>query len=164
MSVVSQVKPRKGRIPEFIFLVIALGIGLLAYILAYAGHNNNELPPSLIAMAIGLALLVFASHVIIRHFAPYADPVFFPIALLLNSLGIVLIYRISLDKTNVSVEKQFFFSAVGIIFMTLIVVFIRDHRMLRRFSWTSLIIGFFLLIMPLIPFVGAEINGARIWV
>jgi cell division protein FtsW (lipid II flippase) len=41
---------------------------------------------------------------------------------------------------------------------------LRDHRVLRRFTYLSLIASAALLIFPLLPFVGMEVNGARIWV
>ena len=41
---------------------------------------------------------------------------------------------------------------------------VRDHRVLQRYTYTAMLVGLLLLILPLLPFIGAEINGARIWV
>ena len=40
----------------------------------------------------------------------------------------------------------------------------RDYRVLRRFSYVSMVIGIVLLLSPMLPVVGSEQYGARIWV
>jgi cell division protein FtsW (lipid II flippase) len=41
---------------------------------------------------------------------------------------------------------------------------LRDHRTLRRYTYTAMVVGLGLIMLPLAPVVGREINGARIWV
>ena len=48
--------------------------------------------------------------------------------------------------------------------MRLLVVFMRDYRVLRRFSYVSMVVGLVLLLSPMIPGLGMEIQGARIWI
>ena len=47
---------------------------------------------------------------------------------------------------------------VGVLFL------MRDHRMLQRYTYTAMFVGLLLSSCPCFPFIGAEINGARIWV
>ena len=41
---------------------------------------------------------------------------------------------------------------------------LRDHRVLQRFTYTSGLAAIVLLLLPLVPGIGATINGARIWI
>jgi cell division protein FtsW (lipid II flippase) len=41
---------------------------------------------------------------------------------------------------------------------------VRDHRVLARFTYLTFLLGVFLLLLPLVPGLGVEINGARIWI
>ena len=41
---------------------------------------------------------------------------------------------------------------------------IRDHRVLQRFTYTSGLAAIVLLLLPMLPGIGSEINGARIWI
>jgi cell division protein FtsW (lipid II flippase) len=41
---------------------------------------------------------------------------------------------------------------------------VRDHRSLDRYRYTALAVGLGLLLLPAVPGIGTEINGARIWV
>ena len=46
----------------------------------------------------------------------------------------------------------------------LVVVLLRDHRPLRRFTYTIGLVGIVLLLLPLVPGLGTEKFGARIWI
>ena len=41
---------------------------------------------------------------------------------------------------------------------------LRDHRILQRFTYTIGLAAIVLLLLPLLPGIGTEINGARIWI
>ena len=41
---------------------------------------------------------------------------------------------------------------------------LRDHRLLRRYTYTSMAVGLVLLLLPLLPGIGTTINGSRIWI
>ncbi len=43
-------------------------------------------------------------------------------------------------------------------------MFVRDHRILRRYTWTAAVAGLVLLLLPLAPGLGRTVNGARIWI
>src|SRR5690606_32540313 len=45
-----------------------------------------------------------------------------------------------------------------------VIVLLRDHRTLRRYTYTAMVAGLGLLILPLVPGLGRTINGARIWI
>ncbi|MCF2707226.1 FtsW/RodA/SpoVE family cell cycle protein [Arcanobacterium haemolyticum] len=164
MSVVTPTVARKGRIPELLLLLVALALGTGAWILVNAGVGNEGFPASLTTIAGGSLLLAFVAHLVIRAVAPYADPVFFPAALALNGLGLAMIHRLDIANEVNETRGQLMLSAVGIVLMAVTVLVLKDHRWLRRFTWSSLIMGIVLLLLPMIPGLGRTYNGARIWI
>lgn len=164
MSVVSQPTARKGRWPELVFLILALAIGLGAYVLVYVGVGNEGMPSNLVTVAGAAGALTLVSHLVVRHVAPYADPVFFPAALALNGLGLAMIYRVDIAEDKKLAGGQMSLTIVGVLLMVATVLVIRDHRWLRRFTWISLILGALLLLLPMAPGIGRSVYGARIWI
>ncbi|MBR6458910.1 MAG: FtsW/RodA/SpoVE family cell cycle protein [Actinomycetaceae bacterium] len=164
MSIVSEVKARRGRWPEFFLTLVAITICLGAYLLAYTGLDGEGLPPNFFLITFIAVLVGIGGHLAIRFLAPYADPILFPSALLLNGLGLVMIYRLDVsDKTN-AVKGQLILTIVGIVLMVVTMLIVRDHRLLRGLTWTSLIAGIVLLVLPMIPGLGKEVYGAKIWI
>lgn len=164
MSVVTQQEARKGRLPELLLLVLALGAGLLAYFLVHIGTGGQGLPSKFPLIATVAVVIVGVSHIIIRWLAPYADPVLFPAALLLNGLGLAMIHRIDIaDGTN-AVKSQLLLTGVSLVFMVATVALIKNHRVLRGYMWLSLIAGVILLLLPMVPGLGRSVYGARIWI
>lgn len=45
-----------------------------------------------------------------------------------------------------------------------VVIFLRDHRSLRRYPFLAMIAGLLLLVLPMAPVIGQTINGARLWI
>jgi Bacterial cell division membrane protein len=164
MSVVTQTTPRSGRLPEAVLLGVGLFAGLSAYCLVYLGVGETGIPPAFPQIFLLTVLTTIGAHVVIRRFAPYADPVFFPAALALNGLGLAMIYRVDIADETDRASNQLFLSFVAIALMVGTVIVLRNHRTLRRFTWTSLIAGIILLLLPMVPGLGRTINGARIWI
>ena len=164
MSVVTSAPARKGRIPELLLLIIALGIGLLAYFLVHIGTGGSGLPDNFTTIAVVAGVVVAAAHLAIRWSAPYADPILFPAALLLNGLGLAMIYRIDLADETGAVKGQLQLTVVSIVLMTLTVLLLRNHRILRNYMWVSLVAGIGLLLLPMVPGLGKAAYGARIWI
>ncbi|WP_265522431.1 FtsW/RodA/SpoVE family cell cycle protein [Oerskovia flava] len=159
---------RPGRTAELGLLVLALALGIGAY--AIVGITvTDELPENFALHAGGLAALSLGAHVLLRFKAPYADPVILPIATALNGIGLSMIYRLDLSRlerggTEVLATRQAQWTALGIVAACVVVWLLRDHRILRRYTYTAMIVGLGLVLMPLLPFIGVTINGARIWV
>lgn len=164
MSIVSEVKAYRGRWPEFFLTLLAIAISLAAYLLAYSGTGGHGIPdnfPIVTSLAVGVGI---GGHLAIRYTAPYADPILFPSALLLNGLGLSMIYRLDVSSNTSAVKGQLILSIVGVVLMVLTLSVVRDHRLLRRLTWTSLVAGIILLVLPMIPGLGKEVYGARIWI
>ncbi|GAA4351224.1 FtsW/RodA/SpoVE family cell cycle protein [Angustibacter luteus] len=166
MATITTVVPRTRRGVELVLLVFAVGIVLVAY--ANVGLAvDGELPPSMVSYGVGLIVLVGAVHLMLRWKASYADPVMLPIATLLNGLGLVMIHRLDLaeDRSGGGMAaRQLIWMTIGVAICLAILYVIRDHRMLQRYTFTAMLVGLGLLLLPLVPGLGKNINGSRIWI
>jgi cell division protein FtsW (lipid II flippase) len=105
--------------------------------------------------------LCFAVHLVIRFTLPYADPYLFPLAAVLACFGLVVIYRI--DDELAREQAQWF--VVGLaLFVVTILVLRRDFRVLERYRYTIAAVGLGLLVLPRLPGVGQQVNGAYLGV
>ena len=131
-----------------------------AYVLASLGRSASI--PANIGPFLGMVLGVFAvAHIAVRRLAPNADPLFVPIAVLLNGIGHVMIARLNPDLAG----QQAAWTAVGITGFVITLAVVRRVRSLERLRYTVGLLGVVLLVLPLVPKVGtAPINGSKIWV
>jgi peptidoglycan glycosyltransferase len=144
---------------ELGLIVLALLIITGAYVLAALGRTAS-MPTNLVPFLVFIVGLLVAAHVALRRLAPDADPVLLPIAGLLNGIGYVFIAR--LDPDLAGLQATWTALGVGAFVLTLIVV--KRARDLERLRYTVALVGVALLMMPLLPVVGRNINGARLWV
>ncbi|MGL5859001.1 MAG: FtsW/RodA/SpoVE family cell cycle protein [Angustibacter sp.] len=166
MAVVTTIAPRVRRNVELVLLLFAVGLVLLAYAAVGLG-TGGAVPPSMISYGLGLSVLVGSVHVVLRRFAAYADPVLLPVATLLNGLGLVMIYRLDLAEERTGggqAVRQLVWMTVGVLACLVLVRVLRDHRRLQRFTYTAMAGGLVLLLLPLVPVLGRNINGSRIWI
>ncbi|MGI8903952.1 MAG: FtsW/RodA/SpoVE family cell cycle protein [Solirubrobacteraceae bacterium] len=109
------------------------------------------------AIFLGLCL---AGHVLIRITLPHADPYMFPLVALLASFGLVMIYRI--DATLARQQAQWF--VLGLILFAVTIVAFRDYRRLEQYRYVIVSVSLAMLVLPRLPGIGAQINGAYLGV
>jgi cell division protein FtsW (lipid II flippase) len=167
MSTVTSFRPRTRRNVELVLLLLAIAIVLVAY-LNVGIAIDGTFPPDLIKYGFGLLALAVGFHLVLRWRASYADPVMLPIATLLNGLGLVMIHRLDLaygrTGSHLLAPKQLIWSTLGVLIAAGVVIVLRDHRQLRRFTFTAMAAGIGMLLLPLVPVIGRNINGSRIWI
>lgn len=167
MVVVAPVITRTRRNVELALLGLAIAIGLGAYALVGIAHNGR-IPGDMAAYGGGMGLLALTVHLVLRLRAAYADPVILPIATALNGLGLVMIHRLDLaegrEVGNSLALRQLTWTTVGVAAAIVVLILLRDHRGLARYTYTAMAAAIALLLLPLVPLVGKEINGARIWI
>ena len=152
---------------ELAMLVFAVLVPVFAY--ANVGlAKDGALPAGMLGYGLGLGGIAVVTHLVMRRFAPYADPLMLPIATLLNGLGLVLIWRLDQEPAVTTPELggemapgQLMWSALGVVLFVAVLLFLKDHRILQRYTYISMVIALVLLIAPM--FFPAR-NGARIWV
>jgi cell division protein FtsW (lipid II flippase) len=104
--------------------------------------------------------LCFAGHLVIRFTLPYADPYLFPLASVLACFGLVVVYRI--DEELARDQAQWF--VIGLILFAVTIVALRDFRVLERYRYTIALAGLALLLLPRVPGIGQQVNGAYLGV
>ena len=159
--------PAKLRNLELFLLVIACGINGAAIVLVQLGALGH-VDLTLVYLGAGLSALVVGTHIALRFVAPQADPFLLPIATLLNGIGIAEIYRIDIHYGDSGWDsagiKQIVWSAIAIVCAILVVVVIRNHRILQRYTYLFGFAALVLLLLPMLPGIGKEIYGARVWI
>ncbi|MFE7659946.1 FtsW/RodA/SpoVE family cell cycle protein [Streptomyces celluloflavus] len=146
---------------ELVLLVAAVLISVCGY-LGVGLVKQHAVPADAAGYGAGLGVLALLAHIAVRLRAPYADPLLLPIAVLLNGLGLVFIFRLDLETPDEqAAPAQLIWSAVGVALFTAVVVLLRDHRVLRRYAYLCAALALLLMVAPgLFP----AVNGARIWV
>ncbi|GAA2323151.1 hypothetical protein Scani_08780 [Streptomyces caniferus] len=122
----------------------------------------HALPGGALRYGAGLGGLALLAHLAVRFRAPYADPLLLPTAVLLNGVGLVLIFRLDQETPgDHAAPTQLMWSTVGVALFTAVVVLLPDHRMLQRYAYVCAALALLLMAAP-IPF--PAINGAKIWI
>jgi cell division protein FtsW (lipid II flippase) len=167
MTTVTSFRPRTRRNVELVLLLLAVTIVLVAY-LNVGLAMDGAFPPDLVKYGFGLLALSVGFHLVLRWRASYADPLMLPIATLLNGLGLVMIHRLDLGAghtgSKLEAPKQLIWSTLAVLLACVVIIVLRDHRQLRRFTFTAMAAGLVMLLMPLVPGIGRNINGSRIWI
>ena len=130
-----------------------------AYVLASLGKTAS-LPVNLGPFLVVVLGLFLVGHLALRVLAPRADPVLLPIAGLLNGLGYVVIVR--LNNHQAGLQAVWTLLGMGAFVGTLFVV--RRVRDLDRYRYLLGFGGVGLLMLPLLPGLGEQIGGSRVWV
>jgi cell division protein FtsW (lipid II flippase) len=161
------VMPAKRRGAQLIMLAFAVLIVMGAY--ANVGLAlDDQIPAGMLTYGLGLGGLMLAAYLVLAKWAPWADPLILPLVTLVNGLGLVMIYRLensgNSQQAGASATSQIVMTGVGVVLFAVTLIVLRDHRRLQRLSYTAGLIGVVLLISPLLPGLGKEINGARIWI
>jgi cell division protein FtsW (lipid II flippase) len=104
--------------------------------------------------------LCLCGHLVIRATLPDADPYLFPLVAVLACFGLVVIYRI--DEKLAREQAQWF--VVGLALFAATIVFLRDFRVLERYRYTVAAVGLLLLLLPRVPVIGEQVNGAYLGV
>ena len=149
-----------------------LGLGIVAILVTVGGYlllSLSEAPALPADFWLFLAVVVglfFVAHLAIRRFTPNADPTLLPIVTLLNGIGFVMISRLDLSVPASAriARTQAVWIVVGIGVLCLTLGLVRRVDALRRYRSTFLALGVGALLLPLVPGLGYEANGARLWI
>jgi len=160
---------RRRRGAELFLLVLSLVVGIGAYAAVGLGVKGR-VPADIVPYGGWLAALCLVAHLVVRFFAPYADPVLLPVVAALNGLGLAVIHRIDLGYAQLHssigpfARTQLVWMTLGVALFVLVLVLLRDHRRLQSLTYTTGFAAIVLLLMPLLPVIGRTINGSRIWI
>jgi cell division protein FtsW (lipid II flippase) len=144
-------------------LLNLLAVGLLTgigFASVYIARSEAVSPESLTYAAFFLVLYLVA-HVVARLTVPFADPYLLPIGGFLTAVGLTEIYRLKPDDAF----RQGLWVVLGVaLFAATLVLLRHDYRRLESYKYVIGLGALALLVMPALPVIGKEVNGARLWV
>jgi cell division protein FtsW (lipid II flippase) len=161
----SRVLPKKRNLE---LMMLIFGFGLYAFELSQVQLATIQILRAdawfIFALPV-IAASIF--HLVLRLKASDADPIILPIGFLLNSLGIVMIYRLDLAKSlsdpdRTIGERQVVWTAIAICLATIVLWLVRSHLSFRKYIYSAMALGVFLLVLPLLPVIGSTTSGAHL--
>ena len=164
-----------GRGIELLMLGLAAVLTTGALVLVEA-NQEQSLTTDLLFIGLAYLVLFALAHLGVRRFAPYADPLMLPAVALLNGIGLVMIHRLDLaaaaraellgrEVPSAQITLQIAWTVLGLSLFSLVLFFLRDHRVLARYGYTVGFVGIVLLALPgLLPSSISEVNGAKLWI
>jgi cell division protein FtsW (lipid II flippase) len=151
---------------ELSLLLLALILSVGAYVIVGL-VADNKVPAGTLGYGLTLTALFVGAHLVLRWQAPRADPVLLPAAALLNGLGLVMIRRLGYanpDQYGSQAPAQALWTTLGVGLFIAVIVIVRDYKVLERYRFTLALVAIGLLLAPILPGLGREINGARLWI
>ena len=118
-------------------------------------HHASSVSLTYGAIFLGLCV---ATHLVIRFTLPHADPYLFPLAAVLASIGIVMIYRI--NPTLARQQAQWMVIGLGLFAVTVVWLRRKGLGVLERYRYTIALVAIGLTILPRFPVIGQQVNGA----
>lgn len=157
-----QIIPRsrlRTRTPELLMSAIAVFITIAGYTLTSL-VDKDSIPAQVPSLLLFMILLIVAAHIAVWIWAPRADATILPLSVFLNGIGFVMISR--LDKEEA--QAQALWTALGVAAFIVTLIVIRKSTSLHRYRYTFAFLGLLAILLPALPGIGTEINGARLWV
>jgi cell division protein FtsW (lipid II flippase) len=152
----------RARNRELVALIPASLLLTAGFAGVFIQHSNALSKLSNVSLTYGAIFLglCLAGHFVIRLTLPHADPYLFPLAAALASCGLVEVYRI--DPT--AARRQAIWFVIGLVLFAGTIIFARDYRKLERYRYTIGAGSIALLILPRVPGLGVQVNGAYLGV
>jgi len=147
------------RRPELGLLVWVAALGVTGSVAVAAAEVAGFRPQQLV-VPVTFVVVAVVLHLFLAARGIRGDQLLLPIAAALTAIGLVLVQRLA---SNLLLNQlSWTFIAAGAFAATILIP--RDLTALSRFKWTWALLGLLLLISPLLPVIGREVNGARIWI
>src|SRR5512132_2220073 len=147
------------RRPELGLLFWVAAMGITGSVAVAAAEAIGFRPQQLVVPAT-FVVIAFVLHLFLAARGIRGDQLLLPIAAALTAIGLVLVQRLA---SNLLVQQlSWTLIAAGAFAATILIP--RDLTALSRFKWTWALLGVLLLMSPLLPVIGREVNGARIWI
>ncbi|MFE2350795.1 FtsW/RodA/SpoVE family cell cycle protein [Kitasatospora cineracea] len=149
-----------GRWTELVLVLAAVGLAVFGYV--EVGVNlDGKAPPDAAQYGAALGVLALLAHGAVRWRARWADPLLLPIAVLLNGIGLVVIYRLDRNPGSAAAPTQLLWSTLGVGLFIAVLLLLRDHRRLQRYAYVGAFVALVLLVLPVFF---PPVYGSRIWI
>jgi cell division protein FtsW (lipid II flippase) len=166
---------RTHRNAELALLGFAMAL-VAAYGATVEANQLDTVTPDFWIPAALLSALFLGLHLVVRFFAPYADPVLIPAVALVNGLGVGFLRRLDLaeaepaDRADLAIfagtgGRQLAWTLISLILASVLLIALRDHRIVSRYAYTLGLAGIVLVMIPaVLPASISEVNGAKLWI
>ena len=144
---------------ELLLLCLAAPFVILLFSMVLV-KQDTALSFETLAVPLGLFGAFIVAHIATRFFAKNADPAIMPIVFGLSGIGIAFVTRLAPDLAI----RQVMWLFLGIVLMVATLAIVRNLDKLARYKYTFMIVGIVLLLMPMLPGIGQEVLGSRIWI
>ncbi|MGW4382882.1 FtsW/RodA/SpoVE family cell cycle protein [Kitasatospora sp. NPDC004531] len=152
---------RSRRWTELLLVVAAVGLAVFGYV-EVGVDLDGQAPPDAAQYGAALGVLALLAHGAVRWRARWADPLLLPIAVLLNGIGLVVIYRLDRNTPHhEAAPTQLLWSTLGVGLFIAVLLLLRDHRRLQRYAYIGAFVALVLLVLPVFF---PPVYGSRIWV
>ena len=143
---------------ELVLLCVAAPIVVLLFVML-ALNQGQRLGLTTLGVPLGLTGAFLVAHIATRFLAADADPAILPITFALSGVGIAFVTRLAPELAL----NQVIWLFVSVAAMVVVLALSHNLEKLAHYKYTLMIFGFLLLLSPLLPGVGQEIYGSRIW-
>ena len=143
---------------ELLLLIIAAPIVIVLFG-SLVVANGGELSVNTLGVPIGIFAAFVGAHIALRRFAENTDPAILPLTFALSGIGIAYVTRLAPDLA----VRQVVWLFLGIACMVGVLILLRKIDKVANYKYTLIVIGVLLLLSPLLPVLGTEIYGSRIW-
>lgn len=143
---------------ELLLLCLAAPLVILLFAMVQV-NSGMELSVQTLAVPLGLFGGFVVAHIATRVFAKNADPAILPIVFALSGIGIAFVTRLAPSLATTQVLWLF----LSIVAMIAVLALSRNLDKLARYKYTFMVAGILLLLSPMLPIVGTEVLGSRIW-
>ncbi len=131
-------------------LLIVAAIAFAATLASFELSQGATLSVQFLYYVGGFVGVFAVAHIALTIWAPYADQVMLPVVSLLNGLGLIMVYRIDAAKDLGLANRQIMWSVVGVALLIAVLIIVRDHKVLTRYSYLLGALGLVLLALPLV--------------
>jgi cell division protein FtsW (lipid II flippase) len=149
---------RRTELSMLLFVFAVVAFALINVELSLKGQSASTFFEYVIAFVV----ITMAAHLAVRRWAPYADPLLVPLSSLLSGLGIVMMYRLSevgrsgnpgnggpiFGVSPSAGTVQIFYSAIGIGCFIAFLAFVKEPRVMQRYTYILGLVGFVLIALP----------------
>jgi len=133
-------------------LIFLIGISIVQL------QNLGNLNFTVLLQELGLVVIYFITHKVLRRYYPNGDPYLLPLTISLISIGLTMIYRLK----PILFLQQLKWTFIGIFVFTLSIYFFRKLNIFANYKYIIGLIGVCLLLSSII--FGTDIGGHRSWV
>ena len=143
---------------ELLLLCVAAPIVIVLFAMLVV-TGGQAISFNTLGVPIGIFAAFLIAHFAIRKLAPNSDPALLPITFALSGIGIAFVTRLAPNAA----PRQLIWMFAGVAMLVLVLLLVRNIDRLSSYKYTLMIVGVLLLLSPMLPGIGQEINGSRLW-